>query len=109
MKNVFLKWFRYLGHMEGLSLVTLLFVAMPLKYMAGYDAVVSVIGMAHGILYILYMAFVLLGTFTIRWSWKWFFGASAVAFIPFGNFILDAQLKKADFAQPVPNVEGSAE
>ncbi|QQK77478.1 DUF3817 domain-containing protein [Salicibibacter cibarius] len=107
MKNFLLKWFRCVGHIEGLSLVTLLFVAMPLKYMAGYDTVVSFVGMAHGILYILYMAFVLLLTLTIRWSWKWIFGSSAVAFIPFGNFILDARLKKADFSQPESNVEGA--
>ncbi|AXF55985.1 DUF3817 domain-containing protein [Salicibibacter kimchii] len=104
MKNLLLKWFRGVGHIEGLSLVTLLFVAMPLKYMAGYDEAVSVAGMIHGILYLLYMSFVFIVTFTVRWSWKWILGASAVAFIPFGNFILDARLKKAEF-MPELNVE----
>lgn len=52
------------------------------------DQVVSVVGMAHGVLYLLYMAFVFLVTLTVRWSWKWFIGASAVAFIPFGTLYL---------------------
>ncbi|GAK12429.1 DUF3817 domain-containing protein [Geomicrobium sp. JCM 19039] len=99
MKNFQLRWFRRVGLIEGLSLITLLFIAMPLKYMAGMDQVVSVVGMAHGVLYLLYMAFVFLVTLTVRWSWKWFIGASAVAFIPFGNFVLDARLKTADFAR----------
>ncbi|MBM7631160.1 DUF3817 domain-containing protein [Geomicrobium sediminis] len=105
MKNFQLKWFRRVGLVEGLSLITLLFIAMPLKYMFGVDQAVSIVGMAHGVLFLLYMAFVFLVTLTVRWSLKWFLGASVVAIIPFGNFVFDAKLKKADFAQPESVVE----
>lgn len=38
--------------LEGSSLLLLLLVAMPLKYMAGYPAAVSVVGMLHGSLFL---------------------------------------------------------
>ncbi|WP_062049022.1 DUF3817 domain-containing protein [Bacillus sp. JCM 19034] len=92
-------WFRLVGFVEGLSLITLLFIAMPLKYGADIPIAVTIVGSAHGVLFLLYIAFVLFMTATVRWSWKWFIGASAVAFIPFGNFVLDRKLKNADFTQ----------
>ena len=47
------KWLRFASLMEGLSWLTLLFVAMPLKYMAGEPKAVTIVGMSHGMLFIL--------------------------------------------------------
>ncbi|OYW38720.1 MAG: hypothetical protein B7Z35_06365 [Hydrogenophilales bacterium 12-61-10] len=41
-----------LALVEGASLVTLLGIAMPLKYFAGMPVAVSVVGMAHGLLFL---------------------------------------------------------
>ncbi|MFW5844737.1 MAG: DUF3817 domain-containing protein [Planctomycetota bacterium] len=46
-----------LGRIEGLSLLLLLLVAMPMKYLAGLPQAVQVVGWIHGLLFI---AFVLL-------------------------------------------------
>ncbi|GAB5465211.1 MAG: hypothetical protein Kapaf2KO_06470 [Candidatus Kapaibacteriales bacterium] len=46
---------RKLTIIEGISLLLLLLVAMPLKYMAGIPEAVSVVGMAHGVLFIVLM------------------------------------------------------
>jgi integral membrane protein len=41
-----------LALVEGASLVALLGIAMPLKYFAGLPMAVSVVGMAHGLLFL---------------------------------------------------------
>ncbi len=41
-----------LALVEGASLVALIGIAMPLKYFAGLPQAVSVVGMAHGVLFL---------------------------------------------------------
>lgn len=84
-----------MGLLEGASLIILLFLAMPLKYMGGIHEAVTIVGSIHGGLFITYVLITLYTTYRIRWSFKWLFGAIAVAFIPFGNLVLDRQLQKA--------------
>lgn len=85
--------FRLSGFIEGASLLILLFIAMPLKYGAGYAEAVTVVGSLHGFFFILYLLVVAYTTYKIRWSLKWVVSAVAVAFIPFGNIILDRFIK----------------
>ncbi|WP_077214710.1 DUF3817 domain-containing protein [Bacillus dakarensis] len=87
--------FRFFGHIEGASLLILLFIAMPLKYGAGLPEAVRVVGSLHGFFFILYLFVIAYTTFKIRWSFKWVVSAVAVAFIPFGNLVLDSFLKKS--------------
>jgi integral membrane protein len=89
--------FRLIGFIEGLSLIFLLFVAMPLKYWAGFPEAVTLIGSLHGVLFMIYLAMIAYVTLKIRWSLLWITTAVAVAFIPFGNLFLDAKLRKASF------------
>lgn len=89
--------FRMMGFVEGLSLIILLFIAMPLKYFAGLPEVVTVVGALHGGFFIAYLLIIIYTTYKIRWSVLWAISAVVVAFIPFGNIILDAKLKKQDF------------
>nr|MBJ6878079.1 DUF3817 domain-containing protein [Vibrio cholerae] len=46
---------RAIGLIEGISFLLLLFVAMPLKYFAGFATAVKITGMAHGVLFILFI------------------------------------------------------
>ncbi|KAB8138202.1 DUF3817 domain-containing protein [Gracilibacillus oryzae] len=89
--------FRFVGFIEGLSLIILLFIAMPLKYWAGFSEAVTIAGTLHGMLFIIYLAMITYVTFKIRWSFLWVTSAVAVAFIPFGNLLLDTRLRKAQF------------
>jgi integral membrane protein len=89
--------FRVMGFIEGASLLVLLFIAMPLKYWAGLPEVVSVVGALHGAFFISYLLIIAYTTFKIRWSILWALSAVIVAFIPFGNIILDSKLKKHQF------------
>ena len=47
---------RVIGWWEGLSFLLLLGIAMPLKYWFGRPEYVRVLGMAHGALFLLYVA-----------------------------------------------------
>lgn len=51
-----LKIFRLIALVEGVSTVLLFFVAMPLKYFADWPVLVPPVGMAHGVIWIVYTA-----------------------------------------------------
>jgi integral membrane protein len=89
--------FRIMGFIEGASLVILLFFAMPLKYFAGIPEAVSIVGALHGGLFISYVLVIAYTTVKIKWSFVWIASAIIVAFIPFGNMMLDSKLKKQSF------------
>lgn len=81
--------FRVLGWFEGTSFLLLLFVGMPLKYMAGNPIVVKTVGMPHGILF---MAYVLMSHFLaneLKWSLKIRFYAVVASILPFGTFVFE--------------------
>ncbi|HOX83685.1 MAG TPA: DUF3817 domain-containing protein [Chryseolinea sp.] len=88
--------FRILSLAEGISLLTLLFIAMPMKYMMGMPEVVRIVGSIHGGLFILYVVVLAVIHFTQRWSIFFSFGAFVASFIPFGTFVLDKQLRKKE-------------
>jgi integral membrane protein len=89
-----LQRFRFIALVEGVSLLVLLFIAMPLKYFADEPAMVKYVGWAHGILFLLYLIFLLDVWIKLRWN----FGKVLVAFmaslIPFGTFLFEGRLKK---------------
>jgi integral membrane protein len=87
---------RMLGIIEGISLLVLLFIAMPLKYMAGKPEAVKVIGWIHGLLFILFMIAVLVVFFQRKWKFSKLLLAFLAAFFPFGTFVFDAQLRKEE-------------
>lgn len=87
-----LKFFRVLSLIEGLSLATLLLVAMPAKYQFGYDFVWPV-GMVHGILWLFYFMLSLLVSHQQKWSVLFWVLVLLASITPFACFFLDARLK----------------
>ena len=85
---------RLISLIEGLSFLVLLGVAMPLKYVVGIPEVVSVVGAAHGVLFILYALAAGALMLALRWSPLWFIGAMVASVVPFGTFYIDARLKR---------------
>ena len=65
--NITLKTFRVISLLEALSFVILLLVAMPIKYILSNPELVRIVGMAHGILFVLYI----LGAFLFKNKLKW--------------------------------------
>jgi len=91
--NSSLSIFRKVAVAEGISYLLLLFVAMPLKYLAHFDLAVKYTGWAHGLLFVLYAA-----TLVMAWQeQKWKFGKALLIFfasvLPFAPFVVDKKLK----------------
>ena len=83
---------RILAFSEGVSFLLLLFVTMPLKYLHGIREPNLVIGIFHGILFIVYCAAVILIKFDDNWAYKKTFLALLASVIPFGTFWADWKL-----------------
>jgi integral membrane protein len=91
-----LKWLRHVGRAEGISLLLLLFIAMPLKYIWNQPGAVKIIGWIHGALFVLFMLMALRVYDQRGWSFKKLATAFLAAFLPFGTFVFDRQLKKEE-------------
>jgi integral membrane protein len=84
--------FRLTALAEGVSLLVLLFVTMPLKYLADMPAPNYFFGMAHGLLFILYVLLLLQVAIAGSWSFKKIALAFVAAFVPFGTFWAEKRL-----------------
>lgn len=86
--------FKVIGIMEGISFLLLLLVAMPLKYAAGVDQAVTIVGGAHGALFVLYILAAFHAFFALKWSLKKLLWALVAAVLPIGTFVFEAHLNK---------------
>jgi len=90
-----LKALRITAILEGISYLLIFGLTMPLKYWAGIGEPNKVVGMAHGVLFILFV--VLAGIFT--WEKKWGIKRFLILFIssllPFGTFYADKKYLKS--------------
>ncbi|MFN2260873.1 MAG: DUF3817 domain-containing protein [Psychroflexus sp.] len=87
--NNSVRLFRWISTLEAISFLLLLFIAMPLKYIWDMPEYVRIVGMAHGILFILY----LIGGYwmfeKLNWSVKILFIVFLSSILPFGPFIVE--------------------
>lgn len=88
--------FRFIAILEGISYVVLLFIAMPLKYLAGLPLAVKYTGWAHGVLFVLFIAYLLIVWNQYKWSFMKVVKAFIASLLPFGTFILEKNLRKEE-------------
>ena len=88
MKNSF----RVVGMLEGFSLLLLLFVAMPMKYIWGNPEYVRSVGMAHGILFIVYVLLATLLSSAEKWTNTKLLLAYVLSSVPFGTFYFERKI-----------------
>ncbi len=79
---------------EGWSFLCLLFIAMPLKYVAGMPIFVRYVGAIHGILAIAYVVFAIRAARSQNWSLKDFIFVLIASVVPFGTFQIEKYLLK---------------
>jgi integral membrane protein len=84
---------RTVGLLEGASYILLLFVAMPLKYFFALPMAVRITGMAHGVLFILFVYALLRAAQSRRWPWKRAGMVFVAALLPFGPLFIDKMLR----------------
>lgn len=80
------------GITEGISFLLLLFVAMPLKYMAGMPEFVRVAGMLHGGLVIWYAFSVLWAKMDGKLTMSQAVISILASLLPFGTFYADKKI-----------------
>lgn len=83
------KYFRWIGYLEGTSLLVLLFIAMPIKYIFHHPEAVRAVGSIHGFLFISYIALATMLAGEERWGFKKWFTAFILSCLPTGTFIFD--------------------
>ena len=89
-----IKFFKIVALLEGISLLLLLFFAMPMKYMLEQPIYVKVIGMAHGILFIAYIVLAIMNKIEEHWDKKKFIIICLASIIPFGTFYVEKKYLK---------------
>jgi integral membrane protein len=78
--------FARIAVLEAISYLLLLGIAMPLKYFFNYPMAVTLVGWAHGVLFMLYMVALLVCWREYAWSFKrviMYFMASLLPVVPF--------------------------
>lgn len=84
---------RLIGYLEGVSLLLLIFVAVPLKYGMGDPTGTKMLGPVHGVLFLLFV----FNTLSVGIEYKWKFSETTwkvilACFIPFGIFYIDKKI-----------------
>lgn len=75
--------------LEAISYLLLLGIAMPLKYIWDMPQMVQVLGMAHGVLFLLYIAMAVYVAQVLKWSTKQLIIAVLCSMLPFGPFYVE--------------------
>jgi integral membrane protein len=84
---------RLIGFLEGISFLVLLGVAMPLKYLAGLPEAVRIVGLAHGVLFIAYLAAIIHAQLEYKdWPLRRSGLVLLASFLPFGPFVVDRKV-----------------
>lgn len=89
------RFFKIIATLEGVSLLALLFIAMPLKYIWEMPEAVRIVGMAHGLLFVVYILFAIMLKVEQDWPWKKFLIICAASVVPFGTFYIENKYFKA--------------
>ena len=76
------------GKIEGYSYLALLFIAMPLKYLADIPTAVRIAGSIHGVLFVAFVVFIILMLVKKQLTVENAIYAFMLSLVPFGTFFL---------------------
>ncbi|RXJ88152.1 DUF3817 domain-containing protein [Arcobacter sp. CECT 8985] len=88
-----LNGFRFISAVEGFSYLILIFIAMPIKYILGNPYIVKVVGMSHGVLFILFSISLFLTLKRLNWDKGFAFQLFVLSLIPFGAILIEKKVK----------------
>ncbi len=88
-----LRALRVVALVEAISYLVLLGVAMPLKYVRGEPLAVTVVGMLHGLLFLLLVWLLLRAHFEAKWSKRRVWLVFAASLVPLWPFVLDRRVR----------------
>jgi len=93
-----LKTIRLVSYVEGISLLLLFLVAMPLKYYFGLPLAVRVVGSLHGLLFVILMGVLFYSRLKRTLEWKAALSVFALSFVPFGFIEAERMMKRLETA-----------
>lgn len=96
MKKTLFSWFRTIAFWEGVSFLLLLFIAMPLKYMAGKPEYVRYSGMVHGVLFTAYLILAFLVKEKYNRNFMWLMIVFIISLLPFGTFFYEKKWNREE-------------
>lgn len=85
----------WVARLEGVSLLVLFVIAMPVKYGLDEPLLVEVCGWAHGLLFLAFVAGLGVGLTRLGWSLAQVALGFVSAFLPFGTFLWERQVAPA--------------
>jgi len=91
-----LRRFRMISLIEGISMIVLLFIAMPLKYGFDMPLMVKYVGWIHGILFMVYIVILIPTSRKLGWTFLNTFMGLVASVLPFGPFLFDRKLKNEE-------------
>ena len=92
---------RIIGWIEGFTLIALVFIAVPMKYLLDDGWLVKTLGPVHGAAFLLFLFTALSVGVAKRWTFRGITGKLILAcFIPFGTFYIDRRLLKPLMNRP---------
>ncbi len=83
---------RLAGHLEGTTLLLLVFIAVPLKHIGGEPLAVSIMGPIHGLSFVMYLMMCMNVLSGGGWTRNETMRILAASAIPFGTFLNDRYL-----------------
>lgn len=83
------KSFRLISTLEAISFLVLLGIAMPLKYIWDMPEMVRYVGMAHGVLFVLYVDGAIYMFKKLKWRVLDLFVVVGCSVVPFGPFYVE--------------------
>lgn len=83
---------RLAGLFEGSTLLFLVLIAVPMKHLAGYPAIVSAAGPVHGLAFVFYVVCLVDNFSGGGWSPREMLRTGLACLVPFGTFINDRYL-----------------
>jgi|TARA_B110000977_G_C11005053_1_gene465403 integral membrane protein len=86
--------FKLISSLEAISFLLLLGIAMPLKYLWDLPQMVQIVGMAHGVLFLLYIAGAVYISQKLNWTIKQLAFAIFCSILPFGPFYIERNYLK---------------
>ena len=86
---------RLVSILEGLSLLALLGIAMPLKYILHQPEAVRIVGLIHGVLFVSYALLLVQNAIEQRWPFRKFGLGLLLSVVPFGAFYAERRLFQA--------------
>ena len=96
-RQIMIKLFRLTAFLEGLSFILLMGVCMPLKYIWGMPIFVKIVGMAHGILFVVYCLWVIWLGVDREWKFKDIAWSLVASVLPLGTFVAERKIFKRLF------------